>query len=100
MEDNEFNISEVPPGSALLVEAGGESIAVFNVGGVFYATQAECTHKRGPLDEGELDGSIVTCPYHGAQYDVSTGQVLRGPAEKSLRTFRVEVDGAIGRVQV
>ena len=81
-QDNEFKASAVPPGSALLVQ----NVAVFNVGGVFYATQDECTHKRGPLSEGELDGSTVTCPYHGAQFDVCTGQVLRGPAAQPLKT--------------
>ena len=81
-QDNEFKASDVPPGSALLVQ----NVAVFNVGGVFYATQDECTHKRGPLSEGGLDGSTVTCPYHGAQFDVCTGQVLRGRAAQPLKT--------------
>jgi nitrite reductase/ring-hydroxylating ferredoxin subunit len=96
MNDNEFKISDVPPGSALLVD----NVAVFNVDGKFCATQAECTHKQGPLDEGELDGEIVTCPYHGAQFNVCSGQVLRGPAEKDVKTYRVEVNGEIGRVIV
>jgi nitrite reductase/ring-hydroxylating ferredoxin subunit len=95
MQDNEFNISDVPPGSALLVG----NVAVFNVDGSFYATQDECTHKKGPLSEGELDGSMVTCPYHGAQFNVCTGAVLRGPAQEALKTFRVTVDGGIGRVE-
>ena len=94
MQDNEFKISDVPPGSARLVQ----NVAVFNIGGVFYATQNECTHKRGPLSEGELDGSTVTCPYHGAQFDVCTGKVLRGPAAQPLKTYRVIIEGDIGRV--
>jgi hypothetical protein len=56
--ENEFRISEVPPGSALAVA----DVAVFNVGGGFCATQARCTHRQGPLSEGTLDGSTVACP--------------------------------------
>lgn len=95
MQDNEFKTSEVPPGSALLVG----NVAVFNVDGNLYATQDECTHRQGPLSEGELDGSTVTCPYHGAQFDVCTGAVLRGPAKEPLKTYRVVVEGEIGRVE-
>jgi nitrite reductase/ring-hydroxylating ferredoxin subunit len=95
-QENEFYLSDVPPGSALLVG----NVAVFNVDGNFCATQDECTHKQGPLSEGELDDSTVTCPYHGAQFDVCTGQVLRGPAKDPLKTYRVVVEGNIGRVEV
>jgi nitrite reductase/ring-hydroxylating ferredoxin subunit len=93
-QDHEFKISDVPPGTALLVK----NVAVFNVGGVLYATQAECTHQQGPLSEGELDGPTLTCPHHGAQFDVCTGRVLRGPAAQPLKTYRVIVDGEVGRV--
>ena len=82
MADNEFRISEVPPGSALLVG----KVAVFNVAGSFCATQGKCTHRLGPLNEGKLDGSRVTCPWHGAQFNVCTGAVLRGPAKDPLKT--------------
>lgn len=95
LKGNEFRVSDVPPGSALLV--GG--VAVFNVGGSFCATQGKCTHRQGPLSEGTLDGSTVTCPVHGAQFNVCTGEVLRGPARDPLMTYRVIVDGEIGRVE-
>jgi nitrite reductase/ring-hydroxylating ferredoxin subunit len=49
------------------------------------------------LSEGELDGATVTCPYHGAQFNVCTGEVLRGPAKEPLKTYRVVVEGDIGR---
>ena len=95
MADDEFRISEVPPGSALLVG----DVAVFNVAGSFCATQDKCTHKQGPLSKGKLDGSTVTCPWHGSQFNVCTGAVLRGPAIDPLKTYRVIVDGDIGRVE-
>ncbi len=96
LKENEFRISEVPPGSVLLVG----DCAVFNIEGGFCATQAMCTHRQGPLTEGSLDGSTVTCPLHGAQFNVWTGAVLRGPAKDPLKTYRVTVDGEVGRVDV
>jgi len=95
LKENEFRASEVPPGSALLVG----DVAVFNVAGSFCATQGKCTHRQGPLSEGILEGSTVTCPYHGAQFNVCTGEVLRGPAQEPLKTYRVIIDGEIGRVE-
>jgi uncharacterized protein YbjT (DUF2867 family)/nitrite reductase/ring-hydroxylating ferredoxin subunit len=96
LEEHEFRVSEVPPGSVLL--AG--DVAVFNVNGGFCATQARCPHRQGPLSEGTIDGSTVTCPLHGAQFDIWTGAVLRGPAKEPLKTYRVTVDGDVGRVDV
>jgi 3-phenylpropionate/trans-cinnamate dioxygenase ferredoxin component len=93
--ENEFLVSDVPPGSALLVG----NVAVFNVAGGFCATQAACTHRGGPLNEGAIDGTTVTCPLHGSQFDVCTGAVLRGPAKEPVRTYRVIVEGDIGRVE-
>jgi uncharacterized protein YbjT (DUF2867 family)/nitrite reductase/ring-hydroxylating ferredoxin subunit len=96
LKENEFRISEVPPGSVLLVG----DCAVFNIEGGFCATQARCTHRQGALSEGSLDGSTVTCPLHGAQFNVWTGAVLRGPARDPLKTYRVTVDGEVGHVDV
>lgn len=96
LKDNEFRIDEVPPGSVLLVG----HYAVFNIEGGFCATQAMCTHKQGPLSEGSIDDTTVTCPLHGARFDVWTGAVLCGPAKDPLNTYRVTVDGEIGRVEV
>jgi uncharacterized protein YbjT (DUF2867 family)/nitrite reductase/ring-hydroxylating ferredoxin subunit len=96
LKENEFRISEVPAGSVLLVG----DVAVFSIEGGFCATQARCTHRQGPLSEGSLDGSTVTCPLHGAQFNVWTGAVLRGPAKEPLETYRVTVEGEVGRVDV
>jgi nitrite reductase/ring-hydroxylating ferredoxin subunit len=96
LEPNEFRVSELPPGSVQLVG----DWAVFNVEGGFCATQARCTHRQGALSEGTVDGSTVTCPLHGAQFNIWTGAVLHGPASVPLETHRVTVDGEIGRVEV
>ena len=96
LKETEFRISEVRPGSVLLVG----DVAVFNVDGGFCATQAECPHRQGPLNEGTLDGSTVTCPWHGSQFNVCTGAVLQGPAKDALKTYAVTVDGDVGRVEL
>jgi uncharacterized protein YbjT (DUF2867 family)/nitrite reductase/ring-hydroxylating ferredoxin subunit len=96
LKENKFRISEVPPGSVLLVG----DVAVYSVEGGFCATQARCTHRQGPLSEGTVDGSTVTCPLHGAQFNVWTGAVLRGPAKDPLKTYRVTIEGDVGRVDV
>ncbi len=81
--ENEFRISEVPPGSVLLVG----DVAVFSVEGGFCATQARCTHRQGPLSEGTLDGSTVTCPLHGAQFNVWTSdQAHETPPSSTTRS--------------
>jgi nitrite reductase (NADH) small subunit len=63
----------VAPGSGRIVEAGGRTLAVFNVDGAFYAIDNGCPHRGGPLGDGPLAGAIVTCPWHGYRYDVRTG---------------------------
>src|SRR5262245_26059141 len=95
LEANEFHVSAVRPGSAAQI---GDA-AVFNVGGRFCATQAKCTHRGGALSPGKLDGSTVTCPLHGSQFNVCTGEVLRGPAIDPLMTYRVVVEGDVGRLE-
>ena len=92
-KSGEFRTNEVPPGSALLVG----TVAVFNVAGRLCATQAKCTHTGGPLNEGTLDGSTVTCPWHGSQFNVCTGAVMHGPAREALKTYPVILEGDIGR---
>ena len=95
LKENEFRIREVPPGAAMRVG----DVAVFNVAGSFFATQALCTHRQGELSKGKLDGSTVTCPKHGAQFNIISGEVLRGPAEDPLQTYAVIVAGDVGRVE-
>jgi nitrite reductase (NADH) small subunit len=66
--------SELLPGSARECIADGSVIALFNVDGSFYALDGLCPHQGGPLGKGHLAGCVVTCPWHGFQFDVTTGQ--------------------------
>jgi nitrite reductase/ring-hydroxylating ferredoxin subunit len=84
--------AEVPEGTGTTVEAAGRKIALFNVGGVFHAIDNTCKHRGGPLGEGELDGANVTCPWHGWEYDVTSGANLDDPNIK-VACFAVRTDG-------
>lgn len=68
--------SDIPSGKICEVQAAGKPVAVANVAGKFFAISGMCAHEAGPLGEGDLDGQIVTCPWHGWQFDVTTGQVI------------------------
>jgi 3-phenylpropionate/trans-cinnamate dioxygenase ferredoxin subunit len=85
-------ISELDEGEMLSVEVDGELVCLAKVAGAVYAFTDNCTHISGPLNEGELDGCVLTCPWHGAQFDVRTGKVLRGPARQDVLTYPVKVE--------
>ena len=84
---------DVPTGQVKMVKVGGKHIALFNVEGKYYAIDDTCTHKGGPLSEGKVTGSIVTCPWHGATYDVTTGEVVSPPAPVGVSRYNVRVVG-------
>ncbi len=83
---------EIEPGTGKLVQVNGLEIAVFNVGGRFYASGAVCPHEGGPLEDGTLDGDVVICPWHGFDFDLKTGECL---VDSDLRvpTYPVKVEG-------
>jgi nitrite reductase/ring-hydroxylating ferredoxin subunit len=75
----------------------GKEVAIFNVSGTFYAIDNVCLHVGGPLGEGFLEGEIVTCPLHGWQYNVATGEVILNP-EMRVPTYQVKVEN--GKIMV
>ncbi|HKY32589.1 MAG TPA: Rieske 2Fe-2S domain-containing protein [Candidatus Polarisedimenticolia bacterium] len=85
-------VSEVPEGTGKALHVSGRPIALFNVKGIFHAVEGLCPHRGGPLGEGYLSGSVVTCPWHFWQFDVATGRAPDVP-DACLATFRVKVDG-------
>ncbi len=86
------SVTEVPEGGGMTVEAAGRQIALFNAGGKFFAIDNTCKHRGGPLGEGELDGTTVTCPWHGWEYDITTGVNLDDASVK-LGCYPVKVEG-------
>jgi nitrite reductase/ring-hydroxylating ferredoxin subunit len=88
-------VDDVPPGTVKQVAVGEEEIAIANVDGQFYAVAGHCLHLQGPLGEGRLHGEVLSCPWHGWQYDVCTGRNVFDLAIQ-LRTYEVRVeDGKI-----
>jgi nitrite reductase/ring-hydroxylating ferredoxin subunit len=77
----------------------GKRIAIAKVDDAFYAFGDICTHQGCSLAEGELDGTTVTCPCHGSEFDVTTGEVLRGPAREPVRSYPVRVEDGLLRVE-
>ncbi len=73
--------AEIPAGKMKKVKLEGVEVLITNVNGAYYAIGSECTHYGGDLSEGILEGNIVTCPVHGAKFDVTTGKVVSAPVE-------------------
>lgn len=91
--------SEISDGSGKTVNVRGRKIAVFNAGGSFYAIDDACRHRGGPLGEGEVYGTRVVCPWHGWEYEFSTGCNVDDPAMK-LSCFAVKVEGGDVLVEI
>jgi len=93
-------LAELPAGRIKVVEVGERRIALCNYDGTVFAIQDECTHDRGPLDQGELIGNEVECPRHGARFDITTGRATRLPAVRPVKTYPVVVQGDSIAVEV
>ncbi|WP_166830254.1 Rieske (2Fe-2S) protein [Thalassoroseus pseudoceratinae] len=85
-------VSEIPPGTSREFAVSGRVVAVFNVDGVVHAMDGVCPHAGGPLGEGQLNGNIVTCPWHGWQFDVETGRHCLNP-NLVHAIFAVSIEG-------
>ena len=85
--------ADLQPGMAARVVLDGVPVAVFNIGGAFYAIADTCSHEESSLSEGYVDEDIVECPKHGAMFHVPTGEVRSLPATKSVATFSTAVEG-------
>ena len=94
------NASAVSEGKMTAFQVQDREIAVANVAGTYYAFNDICTHRRCPLSDGELDGTTVTCICHGSRFDITTGDVVRGPAQRPVEVYPLQVDGDELRVDV
>jgi nitrite reductase/ring-hydroxylating ferredoxin subunit len=82
-----------PVGSLSLVVAGDRKIAIANIGGELHGFDDTCTHRGCSLAQGSLEGTVVTCPCHGSQFDVVTGAVVRGPATEPVKVVAIDATG-------
>ena len=90
-------VDEIAPGTLACVSVGEQEIALARVGDEFYATQGHCIHLQGPLCEGQLEGHVLSCPWHGWQYDVRSGENEFDRAIQ-LETYEVRIED--GEVKV
>jgi len=93
MRERVGTLKDVVTGTMRVFDVGGTKVTVANAGGGLYAFDDTCTHRGCSLAKGKLDGTTVTCPCHGSQFDVTTGAVVRGPAQQPVRSRSVQVEG-------
>ena len=88
-------VGEIASGQGRVVESSGRTLAVFNVEGAYYAIDNACTHRGGPLGDGDLEGTVVMCPWHAWRWDVTTGANVNNPAVR-VACFATRVqDGGV-----
>lgn len=104
MDEKQFypvcELEEIAVGSRLTIEVDDQPIVIFNVDGEFYAIGEKCSHRHGPLGEGELDGFVVTCPWHGAKFDIRTGEALSLPAVKKVDSYPARVQDGMIEIEI
>ena len=90
------SVDMVPEGTMKQFYVSELEVVVVNFGGQIYCLDGRCTHAGAPLAEGTFAGEVLTCPWHGSQFNVTNGSVLRGPTEKALRFYPSNVkDGFV-----
>lgn len=97
MSDIEFHAvaktGEIDDGEAIQVQIGRKEIALYNIGGKYFATDDICTHAYASLADGYLEDGQIECPLHGARFDIKTGKALTAPASVDLAVYQVKVEG-------
>jgi len=88
-------VTDVPVGQGLVVQAGDRTLALFNVAGAYHAIDNVCPHRGGPMGDGDLDGRLAICPWHGWRWDVTTGANANNPAVKIACFATRVVDGDV-----
>jgi nitrite reductase/ring-hydroxylating ferredoxin subunit len=84
----------------MCVAVEGKRIALFNLGGTFYAIDDTCTHRGGPLSEGSIEGEEVICPWHGAHFNITSGDVTAPPAPEGVTPYKVRLTGDVIEIAV
>jgi len=86
-------VSELAPGEMKFAAVDRERIVLANVEGSFYALRDVCGHRNAPLSRGRLDGCVIECPLHFAQFDIRTGKLIDGPVSADIPVYEVLVQG-------
>ncbi len=92
--------NELVPGDRKVISTEIGSIAVFNLGGEFFAIADVCTHDGGELASGVCEGDQIICPRHGARFCIKTGKVLTPPAYEDVETFPVQIESGMLQVDI
>jgi nitrite reductase (NADH) small subunit/3-phenylpropionate/trans-cinnamate dioxygenase ferredoxin subunit len=85
------NLENVPPGTIKQFTANEQEILIINTNDQIYCLEARCTHAGAPLAEGTINQNVLTCPWHGSQFNITNGQAVKGPAEKNLKTYTCSI---------
>ena len=91
--------TDMKDGGAQIIDISGQSIALFNLKGKFYATDNHCLHRGGPLADGHIEGSIVTCPWHAWQFDVKSGECLTMKGSK-LKCYPTKIENSEIHIEI
>ena len=92
--------TEIADQSAKCFEVEGKRIAIFNLGGEFYAIDDTCTHRGGPLSEGLVEDDEIECPWHGAHFNIKSGEVTADPAPEGVTKYNLQVTGDTIEIEV
>jgi nitrite reductase/ring-hydroxylating ferredoxin subunit len=84
---------DVPDDAPLRVELGRLALAIYRIGGKYYATDDVCTHEYACLSDGYLEGEYIECPLHQGRFHVPTGKAMGAPVDVDVKTFEVKLDG-------
>ncbi len=90
---NVAKVSDIAEGEAKAVDVGGVMVALFHRPDGWYAIEHTCPHQGGPLAEGDVEDHVVTCPWHGSQFDIHSGALISPPAKRPVRAFPVKIEG-------
>ena len=94
------HVGDIKPNSGVQITIEDKVLAIFHVDGKYFAIDDACTHVGGNLSEGSLEGNVVTCPWHGATFDVTCGKVLSDPASEDVNSYKIKIEGADILVEV
>ena len=86
-------IGDVAPGQAKRIDIAGRSLAIFNLNGRYHAIDDACNHRGGSLSEGQVEGDVVVCPWHGAKFSITAGELVGPPGRGPVRSYPTRVNG-------